>query len=92
MKISITNDSAEMIRMAKEITAEKSAYYSDQTLGRIRDQVRLRLPDRSEAEIGDALYRTIYFYWAYGCDVDEYFYYHFAEKDHDDIKKYFNKR
>lgn len=92
MKISITNDSAEMIRMAKEIAAEKSAYYSVQTLGRIRDQVRLRLPDRSEAEIGDALYRTIYFYWAYGCDVDEYFYYHFAEKDHDEIKKYVTKR
>ncbi len=92
MNITITNDPSEMIRTAKAIVAEKSGYYTAQALGRIRDQVRLRLPDRSEEEIEETLYRTIYFYWAYGCDVDEYFYYHFAGKPHDQIKAYVTKR
>ena len=92
MNISITNDASEMIRMAKEIVAEKRGYYTSLTLDHIREQVRLRLPDRSEEEIDETLYRTIYYYWAYGCDVDEYFYYHFAEKNHDEIKTYITKR
>ena len=92
MELTVVHDRSEMIRMAKEIVAEKSAYYTEDALERIRGQVRLRLPGRSGAEIEEALYETIYYYWAYGCDVDEYFYYHLAEKTRDEIKTYVTKR
>lgn len=92
MNISITGDTREMAEIGRQIVAEKSSYYTPQALDRIRSQVRLRLPDRSEEEIEETLFRTIYFYWAYGCDVDEYFYYRFAEKSREEIKAYVTKR
>ena len=31
---------------------------------------------------------TVYHFWAYGCTFDEYFYYDFAHKTHEEKKKY----
>ena len=92
MQVEFTRDPGKMIEFAKAIVAEKSKYYTPQTLESIKDQVRMRAGKCGEQEIDDKMYITIYYYWFYGCAVDEYFYYRFYEKTYDEIKSYITKR
>lgn len=87
-KLAFTEDRNEMIAMAKVIAEEKKEKYSGGLMKMIRESVKRRLPGADEKEIDDQVYLTIYHYWAYGASFDEYYYYKFAEKTHEEKLKY----
>ncbi len=84
--IIFTEDRDEMISIGKKIASEKKEKYSDGMFRLIRSSIEKRVSDR--AAIDDLVYITIYHYWAYGVSVDEYFYYGFADKTHEEKQKY----
>lgn len=88
MNIEITSDTNKMVEFAKEIVSEKQDYYTPAVLDSIKkeimDKTTLKLPE----EIENEMYKTIYFYWAYGCTTSEYYFLGLADKTHDEIKEY----
>ena len=88
MQIRITENPAEMIRMAQDIIAEKKKYYTDEVLEDLRASVRKHTENLTPAEVEEHLYRSVYYYWAYGCTTDEYYYLKLSEKSPEEIKTY----
>jgi len=92
MQLEITSDSSRMIELAKAIVIEKHDYYTpavlDSICKEIRDKTTLKLPE----EIENEMYRTIYFYWAYGCTTSEYYFLELGDKTYDEIKEYILQR
>ena len=91
-RIAITNDTAEMVRIAKGIVEEKKKKYDAGLMDMIKADVRKRCPDLSEADAQELVYVTIYNYWVYGVSFDEYFYYDFAHKTHEEKLEYMTYR
>lgn len=87
-KIAFTENPQEMIAIAKEIMVKKREKYSDGMINLIKESIKRRLPNASTEEIMNQFYLTVYHYWAYGASFDEYYYYHFADKTHDEKMKY----
>lgn len=93
MNIEITSDPEKRIAIAKTIAAEKSSYYTEKVLSGLRKAVEMRADESwSEERIDGVLYDSIYHYWAYGSAIEEYFYYEFAKKTHEQKKTYMTKR
>lgn len=88
MNIEITSDTNKMVEFAKEIVSEKQNYYTPAVLDSIKkeimDKTTLKLPE----EIENEMYKTIYFYWAYGCTTSEYYFLGLASKTYDEIKEF----
>ena len=83
-----TDSTAEMIETGKRIVEEKKSLYTPLMMKKIMDRVISHMPDAPEKDREEMLYRSIYDYWAYGCDVDEEFYYHFNEKTNIEKQEY----
>ncbi|MBR2554055.1 MAG: hypothetical protein IKE94_04240 [Aeriscardovia sp.] len=92
MELFITNDLEKQIEQAKAIVQERKKYYSDEVLESIKNTVREKTNYTSEDSINSEMYKTIYFYWAYGCPVSEYYFLDFANKSHDEIKEFVTMR
>ncbi|MBO4326029.1 MAG: hypothetical protein J5950_02010 [Clostridia bacterium] len=92
MHIEITENPAKRIELAKAITAEKSNYYTEEVLESIRTVVKDKTELTDPAEIEAEMYKTIYYYWVYGCPASEYYYLGFYNKTHDEIKEYVTSR
>lgn len=92
MKLVITEDDQKRIDQAKKIVDEKRNYYTDKVLESIRQSVRDNTSFLSAIDVEIEMYKTIYFYWAYGCSVSEYYFLNLAEKSHEDIKEYVTVR
>lgn len=87
-RIPITNDTREMVAIAKAIVEEKKERYDAGLMNIVKESVRKRLPNANDEEITEKAYVTIYFYWVYGASADEYFYYDFANKTHEQRLEY----
>ncbi len=92
MYIEITNNPEKRIEMAKEIIAEKKSYYTQEVLDSLRDVVKKKTNISDPEELENELYKTVYFYWAYGCTAEEYYYLDFPNKTHEEIKEYITTR
>lgn len=92
MHIEITNDPVKRIEQAKAIVAEKSGYYTDEVLESIRNTVKARTTLTNPEDIENETLTTIYFYWTYGCPASEFYYLHFGDKTHEEIKEYITTR
>ena len=86
--IKLTDKTSEKIAIAKKIVESKSSIYTEKVLEEIRNIVVDNLKNASTETIEEMMYYTIYYYWVYGCTVDEFFYYDFSNKSHDEIKTY----
>ena len=75
-----TNIPEEMIAIGRMITEDKKDLYTPLMMEKMTEGVEGHIPDASDEEKENMLYRAIYDYWVYGCNVDEEFYYHFYEK------------
>ena len=73
---------------AQDIIAEKKKYYTDEVLEDLRASVRKHTENLTPAEVEEHLYRSVYYYWAYGCTTDEYYYLKLSEKSPEEIKTY----
>ena len=87
-RIKITDNKAEQIAIAKDLMEEKKNKYPASTLEYIKNKIRGCMPGADESAVTDTMYITVYFYWVYGCTVDEYFMYRLFEKSYDEIKTY----
>lgn len=92
MNIEITRDPQKRIEMAKTIVMDKNAYYTQEVLDSYREIIRKNTKISDPEELENELYKTIYYYWAYGCPVSEYYYLGFPNKTHEEIKKYVTTR
>ena len=92
MQLFVTEDAAKRIEQAKKIVAEKSSYYTQEVLASIRDVVREKTGLTDPERIEDELYKTIYYYWVYGCPASEYYFLDFPNKSHEEIKEYVTMR
>ena len=86
--IRITNNSDEMIKIAKELVQINQSKYSDDVIKIIKQSVKSHLLNESDDEIEKMFWLSIYYYWVYGCTVDEFFYYRLYEKNYAEIKEY----
>lgn len=86
--IRITDNPSEMKAIAREIMALKPEKYGEKAMAEIEAAVRKRMPTATDGEVGDAILATIYHYWVYGSTYDEYFYYGFGHKTHDEKLEY----
>lgn len=87
-KVFFTDNQLEMISIAKAIVAEKKEKYTPAMMNMIREGVIRRFPNADENEIIRQIYLTIYHYWAYGASFDEYYYYAFPQKSHEEKLEY----
>lgn len=92
MQLYVTEDAAKRIEMAKAIVAEKSSYYTQEVLASIRQIVKEKTALTDPEEIEKELYKTIYYYWIYGCPASEYYFLDFPHKTHEQIKEYVTMR
>ena len=90
--IHITDNPQEMKEIARQIIAEKPHAYPEAKMKMIVSYVRGRMPEATQEEIDDTVLFTIYHFWVYGCTYDEYFYYDFAHKTHEEKLKYMTFR
>lgn len=90
--IRITEDQGKMKEIAKEIIAEMPEKYTDAMMNLLFSSAKIRMPEATEKELYDAALLTIYHYWVYGCTADEYFYYDFAHKTHEEKQQYMTFR
>ena len=92
MKLYITDDKKEMAKLGKMIADEKSEVYTPLLLNHIKARIRTECPNQPEEIVENRMYCSIYDYWAYGNTIDEEFYYHFYEKNHEQKSEYMTMR
>lgn len=90
--IHITDNPEEMKKIAREIIAEKPHAYPQAKINMIDAYLRDRMPDATQEEIEDTFLITVYHFWVYGCTYQEYFYYDFAHKTHEEKQQYMTLR
>ena len=91
--IRITENPEEMREIGKKLfDANKEFYSNEKRLRSITDIIDLHMPDASDKEKEDFLYRSIYSYWVYGNNIKEEFYFNFPEKTHAQKMEYITYR
>lgn len=91
-KLRITDDPKEMIAIGKEIFKEKANIYNERMLNILNKSIDKNMPDATEQEKTDMLYRSVYDYWVYGNNIDEEFYFHFYRKTHEEKSTYITQK
>ena len=88
-----TDSTAEMQQIGKEIMSEKSSIYSDKCISNLEKDIRFFLGEQVDENIlKETFYETVYNYWAFGCNVSEWFRYGFKGKPFSERKKYYTLR
>lgn len=75
-----TDNVEEMIQIGRRIAEEKKELYTPIMMKKMWEGVESHIPNASESDKWDMVYRAIYDWWAFGANVDEEFYYHFYKK------------
>ncbi len=87
-----SNVVSERIELGKTIVRNNPDFYTDKVRQEICDSIKKKSgitdPERQE----EMYYHSIYCYWAYGAITDEFFYYSFAEKTSEEIRRYITTR
>ena len=88
----VTDNINDRISLGRKAVHDNPDFYSENTLQEIMGSVKKKSgvsdPDQLEA----LFYHSIYCYWANGAITDEFFYYSFAEKTDEEIRKYITTR
>ena len=92
MEIIITDNKNEMINIGQKLFEENKRFYSDAVLNIIRESINQHRPNLGSKDFEEEFFLSIYNYWAYGVVCDEYFYYDFKNKTHEEKKKYMTYR
>lgn len=90
--IKITNDKKEMAAIGKGIVEDRSDIYSPLMLEKIIERVKQEFPNLNAEEQNEIMYSSIYDYWVYGNTIDEEFYLHLYEKNHEEKRSYMTNR
>lgn len=92
MNLVVTDNPSMIQDIAKQIVLEKKDYYTDDVLNSIRKVIVDRAPKSEDFDLEKELYKTIYYYWVYGCTAIEYYYLYFYRMSYDEIKEYVTMR
>ena len=92
MKLIVTENPTEMELYGKNIVDEKKDIYSRNVLNTIFHIVRQSMPLATEERIQSIVYRTIYDYWMYGVSTDEWLYFGFEGRTHEDKLSFMTNR
>ncbi len=85
-----TDDVDEMIRFGKVIYDNSPKRYPSQLVERMKHTIRHWLPNSTDGEVNDLVYRSIYDFWAYGAKIEEEFFFDLLNKTHDEKKEFIN--
>ena len=91
-RIAITDNPAKIVEIGRDLLNEKSKIYTDAMLKQIMRVIDSYAADASDDEKQSILLRSIYDYWVYGNNIAEEFYFHFAEKSHEEKRTYISFR
>ncbi|MBR4673556.1 MAG: hypothetical protein IKP00_03750 [Victivallales bacterium] len=83
---------SERIKLGREIVRNNPDFYSDKVRHEIYDSLEKKSGNTDSNALEDLFYHSIYCYWANGAITDEFFYYSFAEKSDQEIRKYITTR
>ena len=86
--IIITDIPSEMVSIAKQIIKALPQLYTPIMMEKMYEGVDRHIPNASPEKKEEMVYRAIYDWWAYGCNVDEEFYLHFDTKTDAEKKEY----
>ena len=86
--IVITDHPVEMAKIGAQIISEKPQIYTPALVDQLRRMTLKYMPDASENEREEALFRSVYDYWVYGNTIDEEFFLGFRDKKHDEKLSY----
>ena len=86
--LKFTNDFSEMEWIGRQIANDYSKLYSPIMMKKMYEGVERHIPDADIENKESMVYRAIYDFWAYGCNVDEEFYLHFDEMTHAEKSEY----
>lgn len=90
--IKITEDRSEMEAIGRQIVEQEGRIYTPLMLSKIMERIEEGMPDASEEERLEMLYRSVYDFWVYGNNIDEEFYLRFYEKGHEEKLSYMVNR
>ena len=84
----ITDDPTKMVKLGRRIEEALPTLYTPSMMEKMYEGVERHIPNESPEKKEEMVYRAIYDWWAYGCNVDEEFYLHFDKKTDAEKKKY----
>jgi len=90
MNITFTDIIDEQIEIGRRIVAEHAEIYTENTVNIIKTHISKMIREGVAAlsDEENLFYRSVYFYWAYGTNVGETFYYDFYAKSHSECVEY----
>ncbi len=83
-----TDDFSEMEQLGRRLAKDYPDLYTPLMMEKMYEGVENHIPEETAEKKESMVYRSIYDYWAYGCNVDEEFYLHFNEKNHAEKSEY----
>ena len=90
--VKVTENQSEMVAIGQRIVKENITKYNDQLVSMAKNYIKDRMPDASGDMIDDVFYLTVYHYWVYGATYEEFFYYGFIYKTHEEKSTYMTFR
>ena len=84
----ITDNKKEQESIGRRIAEKKQNVYSKKMIDYINAVISKKLKSISPELLETEVFRSIYFYWAFGCTVDEYLYLGLFNKTAKQIKEY----
>lgn len=88
----ITDLPSEMVAIGRQIEKDYPEIYTPLMMEKMYEGVESHIPAASSEKQEEMVYRAIYDFWAYGCNVDEEFYLHFDTKTDAEKKEYLVNR
>lgn len=90
--VRVTEDKKEMADIGREIVEKNKEKYGDQLINMAKVYIKGKIPQASEEKINEVFFLTVYHYWVYGATYEEYFYYEFENKTHEEKNTYMTFR
>jgi len=84
----LTDSEAERIRVAQTVANDNPAKYNIALIGKIREFVTNKLAAGDKDEIEKMVWLSIYYYFAYGCSIEEFFMWDLIHKTHEQANNY----
>ena len=87
-----SNDASVRIKLGRKVVQDNPGFYSNKVREEILGSLKRKSGITDSKHLEALFFHSIYCYWANGAITDEFFYYSFAEKADEEIKKYITTR
>lgn len=86
--IRVTDDHNEMVALGRRIAADYKEIYTPLMMEKMYEGVESYIPAEDPEWKEEMVFRSIYDFWVYGCNVNEEFYLHFNQKTDAEKREY----